>query len=90
MKEELISNIKAVNKFIFYCYNFEHDFIQKVWKDDPWLASHLDSKFKAAYRNEGAYGAMLSFYAELDSSNKAKLLAYILENYNDEQEIRGL
>lgn len=87
MNHDLAVAIKAINKFAFYNYNFEYNFIKKVWGEGP-LADHLQSKFNALYERYGAMGCLLAFYAELDSSNKVKLLQYIVENYNDEQKLR--
>lgn len=80
-------SIIAIQKWNFYCYNFEPSFIEKVWADETLLAKHLRSKFNALYEHYGAMGVMPAFYAELDNNNKVKLLTYILENYNDEQKL---
>ena len=80
------SEIKAINKFIFYAYNFEHNFIAKVWGTGS-LGQHLSGKFQEAYSRYGAMGALLAFYAELDRGNKVKLLTYIVDTYKDEQKI---
>ena len=87
MTNNMTISIIAIQKWNFYCYNFEHNFIQKVWGNDTLLADHLQEKFNALYQHYGAMGVMPSFYAELDSNNKVKLLTYILENYNDEQKL---
>lgn len=87
MTQNMIIAIQAIQKFAFYNYNFEYNFVKKVWGEGP-FADHLQGKFNYMYDKYGAMGALLGFYAELDSSNKVKLLEYILENYNDEQKLR--
>ena len=86
MTHNMTIAIQAIQKWNFYCYNFEYNFIKKVW-GDTMLAEHFQSKFNALYEKYGAMGVMPAFYAELDSTNKVKLLEYILENYNDEQKL---
>lgn len=86
MTQNMIIAIQAIQKFAFYNYNYEYNFIRKIW-GDTYLEEHLLGKFNAAYKRYGAMGAMLGFYAELDSTNKVKLLEYILQNYNDEQKL---
>lgn len=79
--------IIAIQKWNFYCYNFEPSFIEKVWGNETSLAKHFRDKFNALYKHYGSMGVMPAFYAELDNTNKVKLLEYILENYNDEQKL---
>lgn len=90
MTHNMTISIIAIQKWNFYCYNFEPNFIEKVWADETLLAAHLRSKFNALYHHYGAMGVMPAFYAELDNDNKVKLLEYILENYNDEQKLGNL
>lgn len=85
--KEMITAINAIQKWNFYCYNFEYDFIERAWIDEPFLARHLRSKFNALYERYGAMGVMPAFYAELDSNNRVKLLTYIMNHYNDEQKL---
>lgn len=87
MTHNMTISIIAIQKWNFYCYNFEYNFIEKVWADETSLAKHLRDKFNALYHHYGAMGVMPAFYAELDNNNKVKLLTYILENYNDEQKL---
>lgn len=87
MTHNMIIAIQAIQKFCFYNYNFEYNFVEKIWGTGA-EGQHFKSKFNAAYDRYGAMGALLAFYAELDNSNKVKLLTYILDNYNDEQKLR--
>lgn len=86
MTQNMTIAINAIQKFVFYNYNFEYNFINKVWGKGP-FADHLQGKFDAAYKHHGAMGALLGFYSELDNSNKVKLLEYILNNYDQEQKL---
>lgn len=87
MTHNMTISIIAIQKWNFYCYNFEYNFIEKVWENETSLAKHFRDKFNALYERYGAMGVMPAFYAELDNGNKVKLLEYILENYNDEQKL---
>lgn len=67
-----------IAKFTVFAYNYPNGFINKVWSGS--IADHLQSKFNNYYQSEGAKGVMLAFYMSLDSGNKAKLEAFILES----------
>ena len=64
----------AINKWMFFIYNYPPFFISKVWADKPNLANHLQGKFDGYYDRYGAYGVIPVFYSELDSNNKIKLM----------------
>lgn len=78
----------AINKWMFFIYNYPCDFIEKVWADEGWLAKHLRGKFGAYYNRYGAYGVIPVFYSELDSTNKIKLMQWVMDNYTGEQKLR--
>ena len=69
----LINN--SVNKVIMYGFNFEHNFIHKVWSGN--IANHLQKKFTLIYGWEGANAAFFKFYSELSQRNKEILINYI-------------
>ncbi len=77
----------AINKWMFFIYNYPSDFIDKVWADEPYLVKHLKGKFNYCYETIGAYGAIPAFYAELDSKNKVKMMSWVMDNFNDEQKL---
>jgi hypothetical protein len=68
-----ISNpINSNINFIYFCFNYKHDFVLDCFKDEPVLAAHLNSKFN---------GDVLRFTSLLSRDNQYKLLAYIDVNY---------
>ncbi len=77
----------AINKWNFFIYNFPSDFIERVWADDTSLVNHLKGKFLSAYERHGGYGCVPAFYAELDNSNRKKLMQWVMDNFNDEQRL---
>lgn len=69
-----LTDKKAINKWIFWTFNYPWDFIRKIWGEGT-IANHLRTKFD---------GDMNKFYCDLDRKNRDKLLTYVLENYDDE------
>lgn len=67
----------TINKFVDFCNCYNHDFIQVAWKDNDWMAGHLESKFTTAYERSGYRGAIIDFYSELDNENRKILCDYI-------------
>ena len=45
MTENAKISITAMNRLMYFQANWHHDFIKKVWADDPGLANHLQQKF---------------------------------------------
>ena len=86
MNETMQLSAIAINKWFYWCYNYEDNFIAKIWGPrEPYnLTDHLTAKFDALYDRYGSRAVMNVFYAELDGGNKKKLLEYVLTNYNDE------
>ena len=81
------TSLNAINKFFYFSMNYPHDFIEKVWSDDIWLAKHLRNKFEVQYIKHGSYGVVNAFYGELDWNNRIKLMNWVMNNYNDEQNV---
>lgn len=71
-----------IRKFAYYAYNYEPDFIRKVWAHDKLLADHLVSKFNGYYKQYTDRGVMIAFYVNLDQENQKILENYIIKNYN--------
>lgn len=73
----------AINKWIFFTFNYPYDFIERCWSDAPMMASHIREKFSS-------YGGdMNRLYCELDKANSDKLLEWVLDNYNSERKLYG-
>lgn len=81
------TSLIAINKWMFFTFNFPNDFIEKVWADEPYLVDHFKAKFNSLYYR-GSYGVIPAFYAELDMSNRMKLMQWVMDNFNDEQKLR--
>ena len=81
--------ITAINKFFYFSMNYPHDFIEKVWGEDkPYsLTHHLKEKFDGLYEQVGCYGVMNAFYADLDTSNRVKLMEWVMDNYHEDIKI---
>ena len=82
MLKEDYSSYSPICKWNYFCANYPHDFIERVWGDDKMMARHLNEKFGAFYDSSGAYGVMLKFYFSLDSTNKKKLEDYVMNNFS--------
>ena len=82
------TSLIAINKWVFFCMNYPHDFIEQVWKDEQWLVNHLRGKFASIYDAYGSRAVMNTFYCELDGGNKQKLMTWVMDNFNDEQKLR--
>jgi hypothetical protein len=75
-----------INKFIYYGWNFDHDFIEKVWNDDKKLDDwrinrHLREKFNHLMDKHGPYAGFFVFYSELSNENKQRLMTWVLKHY---------
>ena len=77
--EQNRTNYSDIYLFVMYGYNYEYDFIEKVWAGS--LAEHLKSKFLMYYDRYGPNGVFNAFYVNLDSGNQAKIENYILTNF---------
>lgn len=91
--------VKAINKFMFWTWNYESikspidgeyypDAIVKVdWTCD---SSHIYDKWLRCCRraNHDTTLAMSLFYGDLDGNNRIRLLEWVIENYNSEPEIK--
>ena len=99
MTENTAVALEAINKWIYFCWNFK--FIYHEWLDvsgevqtmyvPEFLAkvqwtcgfSHILSKWRKV--SGGATDkACMAFYAELSASNRRVWLEWVMENYNDE------
>jgi len=75
-----ITKYDFANKFMYYGHNYQSGFIFEVWKDEPRLAKHFDSKFSRLYNEYGTM-AFFRWFMELSDGNKVKLFDYVEENY---------
>jgi len=75
---------KTIN-WMYFLYNFPHDFIKKCWESNPRLIEHMEAKLSAARHIEGknyvSSGAMCRFFMDLDRDNQLILLNWVNINY---------
>jgi len=77
----MITNpVNTVINYNYFCLNFNDNFIEKCWVDDPDLAQHLREKFHGLYQTRGT-GVIPFFMCELSFHNQERLAKWINENY---------
>lgn len=103
MTESIKTAIKAINKWIFFGWNYpsiEHEWTnihgEKKFEVVPvflteikWTCSfdHILSKWHIATRTKNSNAYLVEFYAELGNENRRLLLKWVIDNYNDERTI---
>jgi len=75
------TNFEAVNKVIMFGFNYPSGFIALVWGANTHMAKHLQGKFNMNYERFGSNGVFNNFYVNLDGTNQAILVSWILANY---------
>jgi len=82
---------QIIDNVIWFGLNYNYDFIDQCWSDNPCLANHLKDKFSTC--TEGlhkmsnvnsriGYGVFTRFITMLDSENRERLYNYILSIKN--------
>lgn len=103
MTESIKTAIKAINKWIFFGWNYpsiEHEWTnihgEKKFEVVPvflteikWTCNfdHILSKWHIATRTKNSNAYLVEFYAELGNENRQLLLKWVIDNYNDERTI---
>jgi hypothetical protein len=91
----------AINKWFYYAMNYNvveievenFDGTTTMYLPDCFnafpktLRSHLAGKWDALYEKYGSRAVLMAFYGELSSNYRKDLMAWVLENYNDEQKL---
>ena len=70
--------------FTMFAFNYPPLFCLKIWKDNPYMANHLNGKFNDYHERHGASGAMISFYNSLDGTNSKIFENYLINEYDAE------
>lgn len=99
MTESIKTAIKAINKWIFFGWNYpsiEHEWTnihgEKKFEVVPvflteikWTCNfdHILSKWHIATRTKNSNAYLVEFYAELGNENRRLLLKWVIDNYND-------
>lgn len=74
--------VKAVINFVYFCFNFPYDFIEKAFADEPeHFIAHIKTKLRSRNNNYIDGHDMLKFFTDLDSENQLKLAKWIEKNY---------
>ena len=71
----------TVENFLYFAYNYPHNFIAKVWADDNRLKEHFEVKFSGYYEKLGSRSAVVELFFSLDHENRARLLDWVDNNY---------
>lgn len=74
-------NTEILEQFAKFAFNYPPLFCLKIWKDNPYMANHLNGKFNDCYDRFGALGAMVSFYSQLDKTNSDIFTNYLMNEY---------
>lgn len=75
---------------VMWCFNYDYEFIDNVWWEDPYITRHLQNKWDEYLSNSRSTAeAMLKFYANLDGENQRLLDAYIHRKYKHYHEYTG-
>jgi len=101
MTENTKIAMQAINKWFYYAMNYrvvevevgDHNGTRTEYLPDffnafpLWLRGHLAGKWNALYEDYGSRAVLMAFYGELSSNYRKDLMAWVLENYNDEQKL---
>ena len=97
-ENEISTAITAVNKWLFHGWNYEtipqrnHGklvYVPRFLVEVEWNCNfdHMLEKWNLATKAGNSDAYMASLYKELDSENRSRLIAWVMENYDDEQRI---
>ena len=75
------SDGNLIEKWNYWCTNYDYDFLEKAWADNPIMMEHLKSKFDYYYDKVDSYGVMTMFYLNLDDKNRRILEDYVIKNF---------
>ena len=101
MTENTKTAMIAINKWFYYAMNYpvvevevaDFDGTHKEYLPDFFnafpmhLRKHLAGKWNALYEDYGSRAVLMAFSGELSSNYRKDLMAWVLENYNDEQKL---
>ena len=101
MTENTKTAMIAINKWFYYAMNCpvvevevgDHNGTRTEYLPDFFnafpmhLRKHLAGKWNALYEDYGSRAVLMAFYGELSSNYRKDLMAWVLENYNDEQKL---
>ena len=103
MTENLKIALEAVNKWLYYGWNYDlvpfswtnsdneikSEYLPEFLVNVKWTCNihHIKEKWHKAVKSQNTDAYLVSFYAELDSPNRILLLEYVMQHYNGEQHL---
>ena len=103
MEEKMEAALVAINKWMYFGWNYkivsrdkknwdgymERESVPEFLLKVKWTCNieHMIGKWKAACSYGTPDGYLPRFYAELDQTNRALLIEWVMKNYNDEIKI---
>ena len=101
MTENTKTAMIAINKWFYYAMNYpvveievedyagkRKEYLPDFFNAFPkHLRGHLAGKWCDIYDKYGSRAVLMTFYGELDWSNRKFLMEWVLNNYNDEQKL---
>lgn len=103
MTENLQVALKAINKWLFFGWNYRT--VWHTWTNAnnqvrggylpefivkvKWTCNieHMHYKWLSATRSHNTDAYLVRFYAELDTTNRMLLMEWVMQNYNGEAHI---
>jgi len=62
--------------------NWNPNWIEKVWKDNPMLIAHFNEKFEGLNRRHDPATAIVRFFFELSEDNQELLINWVTNCYD--------
>ena len=93
--------MQAINKWFYYAMNYNvvkvevadfdgnhTEYLPDFFNAFPLhMRKHLAGKWNSLFEDYGSHAVLMAFYGELSSNYRKDLMAWVLENYNDEQKL---
>ena len=100
MTNNIKIGIEAVNRWVFYGWNYEMIEIVRSPTNEPinvpkfivevqWTCNqeHMIEKWLSSCKVESPSAYLVNFYSKLDNENSIKLIEWVLANYTDERKL---
>lgn len=99
MEANIKTAIKAINKFMFYSWNYhlvevqlqngKNVYVPEFIKEVKWNCNldHIIGKWFHCCKDDEPHAYLSRFYSEMGVANRQAMLEWILLNYNDEIKI---
>ena len=103
MTENMKIAIEAINKWIYFGWNYEtvrhewksefdtvwNDYVPRFLVEVKWNCNfhHIYRKWKGAQESKNTDAYLVKFYSSLSSDNRIALIDWVMHNFNDEIKI---